>query len=219
VSRLPSAVLALLIVLSQAPAALAQPATPAGPAPLPVAKEVAPEADEYAPDRVVVRWREAAKGPQHEKARGLARVAELGIPGGPAVVSTMGRPVAQVLAELRADPAVEYAEPDYLISIAEEGEAAAVSVNDPGSVNQYSLNHMRVRDAWSLSTGGNKVIAVLDTGVSYVHADLQGRVLPGYNFVAGNTNARDDHGHGTMVAGIIAANTNNGVALTEMTFG
>ena len=41
--------------------------------------------------------------------------------------------------------------------------------------------------------------------------DLSGAVLPGYNFVAGNTNTADDNGHGTAVAGVVAAHTGNGV--------
>jgi subtilisin family serine protease/putative cell wall-binding protein len=220
VSRIASLALAFLLVVSQAPAALAQSSGPsAGAEPVQASgKQLPAETAEFAPDRVVVKWREAGKGPQHEKARGLARIAEMRLPGGPAVLSTSGRGVQQVLDELRADPAVEYAEPDYLISVANEGAAAAVAVNDPGNGNQYALNHMRVRDAWSLSKGGNNIVAVLDTGVSYVHADLQGRVLPGHNFVGGNSNARDDNGHGTMVAGIIAANANNGTGIAGISW-
>lgn len=62
-------------------------------------------------------------------------------------------------------------------------------------------------------------VAVLDTGIDYTHPDLGGglgsgfKVLGGYDFINGDANPMDDHGHGTHVAGIIAANgTAKGVA-------
>jgi thermitase len=115
------------------------------------------------------------------------------------------------VAELKADPAVEYAEPNYVVSLATEGSIAASRSTIRRPAGQYSLDRMRVRDAWSITRGGSNVVAVLDTGVQANHPDLSGRVLPGYNFVSTNTNASDDNGHGTWVAGIIAANANNGV--------
>ncbi|MGH2933753.1 MAG: S8 family serine peptidase [Gaiellaceae bacterium] len=60
--------------------------------------------------------------------------------------------------------------------------------------------------AWQVTTGGPaSVVAVVDSGVQADHPALQGRVLPGYDFVHGDTNANDDNGHGTAVAGIIAS--------------
>ena len=55
------------------------------------------------------------------------------------------------------------------------------------------------------------VIAVVDTGVDHTLADLKGTVLAdqGYNYIANNKNAMDDHGHGTHVSGIIAAKADN----------
>ena len=47
------------------------------------------------------------------------------------------------------------------------------------------------------------IVAVLDTGVDANHPSLRGRVLPGWNTIRNNADARDDHGHGTHVAGII----------------
>jgi hypothetical protein len=53
-------------------------------------------------------------------------------------------------------------------------------------------------------------VAVIDTGVDYNHPDLVGKVVKGYDFVNGDSDPMDDHGHGTHVAGIIAAKANNG---------
>jgi subtilisin family serine protease/putative cell wall-binding protein len=171
------------------------------------------------PGQVVVKWRDASKGPEVADNRGLAMVAELGDPGKgmPALLSTEGRSVDDVLAELRADPAVAYAEPDYRVALAVDG-STAVSVNDPMTSGQYSLDQMRVRDAWSLSTGGANVVAVLDTGVQFAHPDLAGRLLTGHDFVNNDGNAADDNGHGTWVSGIIAANANDGYGIAGVSW-
>jgi serine protease len=209
VSRALATVLALFLLLTTA---------------LPVAANdleppTSPLAGEVVPGEVVVKWRDAARGPEVARARGLAVVAELEVPGKglPAVLSTGGRSVEAVVAELEADPAVEYAEPNYVVALANEG-MGAIAVNDPQTAGQYSLDRMRVRDAWSLSKGASNKIAVLDTGVQADHPDLAGRVLPGYNFISSNTNASDDNGHGTWVAGIIAANANNGIDIAGISW-
>jgi thermitase len=63
--------------------------------------------------------------------------------------------------------------------------------------------------AWALTLGKPSItIAVLDTGVTPI-PDLAGALVPGYNFVGGNANTTDDNGHGTEVASIAAARTNN----------
>ena len=172
------------------------------------------------PGEVVVQFRDGAHGPDVAAARGLSHVAELGVPGKgvPSVVSTEGRPVDQVLAELRADPAVEYAEPSYVVHVVEDGGVAAVGVNDPLTAGQYSLDRMRVRDAWSIETGASGLVAVLDTGVQANHPDLSGRVVGGYDFVNDDSNATDDNGHGTWVAGIIAANANDGYGVAGISW-
>ena len=82
--------------------------------------------------------------------------------------------------------------------------------NDPGFADQYHLPKIGVPDAWHTTGGGNRKIAVIDTGVKATHEDLLGRVLPGYNSTNGSFDADDDHGHGTAVSGVIVAVTNNG---------
>ncbi len=51
---------------------------------------------------------------------------------------------------------------------------------------------------------------MLDTGVDYLHPDLAGRIIKGYDFVNADADPMDDFGHGTHVAGIITAVQNNG---------
>ncbi len=67
--------------------------------------------------------------------------------------------------------------------------------------------------AWDVTMGTSSVtIAVLDTGVSPV-PDLAGALVPGYDFVHGDTDTNDDNGHGTQVASVAAARTSNAIGV------
>ena len=55
------------------------------------------------------------------------------------------------------------------------------------------------------------VVAVLDTGIDRSHPDLQGSFVEGSDAVNEDADPNDDHGHGTLVAGVIAARSNNGI--------
>ena len=81
--------------------------------------------------------------------------------------------------------------------------------NDTYRSRQWALTRMGAETAWKTSTGRGVVVAVIDTGVKAVHVDLAGHVLAGRDFVAPGTSASDANGHGTHVAGIIAAIANN----------
>ncbi len=71
--------------------------------------------------------------------------------------------------------------------------------------------------AWTLTRGSPTVtIAVLDTGIDSTHPDLRGALVPGATFIPGTTTTEDDHGHGTQMAGIIAAGTNNGTGIASV---
>ncbi len=75
---------------------------------------------------------------------------------------------------------------------------------------QWNLRRIRAPEAWRLTTGSPDVtIAVLDTGVSLTHPELVRRIVPGYDFINERPQPEDDHGNGTHVAGIIAAEANN----------
>ncbi|MDQ3757362.1 MAG: S8 family serine peptidase, partial [Actinomycetota bacterium] len=88
------------------------------------------------------------------------------------------------------------------------GILPAQAANDPGAPAQWNMSLVGAESGWS---GGGKgiTIAIVDSGVDMAHEDLAGRVLPGQNFVTPNGSAQDDLGHGTHVAGIAAATTNN----------
>ncbi|HET8672291.1 MAG TPA: S8 family peptidase [Thermoleophilaceae bacterium] len=67
-----------------------------------------------------------------------------------------------------------------------------------------------------MSTGAGAIVAVVDTGIDASHPDLQGRIGPGFDFVDGDSTPQDGNGHGTHVAGIIAADANNGVGVDSV---
>lgn len=82
-------------------------------------------------------------------------------------------------------------------------------VNDPGfndSQKGYGQTITNVKPAWNVTSGSTSVIvAVLDTGINAAHPEFAGRLVEGYDFVNGDADPADDNGHGTHVAGIVAA--------------
>ena len=136
---------------------------------------------------------------------------------------------------LNLNPNIEYAEPDYLVSI------NSTTPNDPNFGSLWGMHNASNTDidapeAWDLSTGSSSVVdAVIDTGVDYNHVDLQTNMwtnsgeIPGnsvdddgngyvddyygINADANNGDPWDDHGHGTHVSGTIAAVGNNGIGI------
>ena len=63
---------------------------------------------------------------------------------------------------------------------------------------------------WS-NKNASPVVCVIDTGVDDKHPDLKGGIIKGYDFVNNDKIPEDDNGHGTHIAGIIAAKANNGI--------
>lgn len=111
---------------------------------------------------------------------------------------------AAVVARLADDPAVAAVQEDHV-------RHGFGWTNDPysGLARPY-LELTRLPRAWDVSIGQGVVVAVLDTGVAAGHEDLAGRVLPGVDLVDGDSDPSDPRGHGTLVAGVVAASGNNG---------
>ncbi|MCL4289377.1 MAG: S8 family serine peptidase [Thermoleophilia bacterium] len=87
-------------------------------------------------------------------------------------------------------------------------------VDDPFLALQWSLGQIGAAEAWAGGTGDpTVVIAVIDTGIDYVHPDLAGKVILGPDFANGDVDPIDPHGHGTAVAGIAAARAGNGLGI------
>jgi thermitase len=112
---------------------------------------------------------------------------------------------AERVAALKSNPEIEYVEPD---SIATKVEVP----NDPMIGSQWGLAKIQSFGAWDTTHGSGSVnIAVLDTGVDGGHPDVGGNISLRANFT--NVPDGDIDGHGTHVAGIASAITNNGIGI------
>ena len=97
------------------------------------------------------------------------------------------------------------------VLIAAPGAAAS---QDLYSERQWALDRVRAEKAWSVGGEGKGVtIAIVDSGVDLAHEDLEGAFVEGRDFVDGDADASDEHGHGTHVAGIAAARANNDIGI------
>ena len=118
--------------------------------------------------------------------------------------------------------AADAAESAELVSV-EVDSVATTATDDFFSPEQWSFDHTTFESAWATSTGADTLVAVIDTGVQMDHPDLRDQVVTGRQFLyaEGLRSGRrfdgvDANGHGTHVAGIVGAATNNdrGVAGT-----
>ncbi|MGE5340293.1 MAG: S8 family peptidase [Candidatus Omnitrophota bacterium] len=135
--------------------------------------------------------------------------------------------IEALCSQLRHESFIVSASPDYYAEL-------CVTPNDPYYPYQYALHNtgqvfdlqtgisgksgcdIHAPEGWDWTTGAIDhpvTIAVIDTGVSYSHEDLKNKIVPGYNFVEDSVNADDDHGHGTFVASLAAADSQNGVGV------
>ncbi len=160
---------------------------------------------------VIVRFRPGTSLTGVAAAIGRARTAVQDVTHGSGLVllhPAAGESVAAAVARLRAEPDVQFAEPNTTVH-------ATITPTDPlYASNQWNLPQIGMPAAWDRTTGSASVIvAVLDTGVDATQPDLAVRTVAGYNFIANNTNTADDNFHGTFVAGIIGAAANNGTGI------
>lgn len=204
----------------------------AGEAPLPVSPT--PGADpEYVPGEVIVGFRaapiqlRAASVLASLEAQAVEELDVCGREGATLLVRVAAGQEEQALELLRADPNVAYAERNGIVQAAQEegdgvlpAELAGVeipyAINDPlYAPDQWDMQRSNFSRAWQLLASLGKPltpvrVAVIDSGVDFLHPDLAGQLLPGYNYVSPGQPPADDYGHGTHVAGTIAALTNNG---------
>lgn len=139
----------------------------------------------------------------------------LGLPTGLTAEAAVGK--------LQGNPAVDFVEPDYIFSLPRRpvrASAAAAPVRRLSAIGladssllseQWGMSKIGMPAIWPVNGGSARVVvAVIDTGVDPRHPDLQAALVPGTSVLAGSTGPDDDHGHGTHVAGVIAANASDG---------
>ncbi|HWS47798.1 MAG TPA: S8 family serine peptidase, partial [Acidimicrobiia bacterium] len=131
-----------------------------------------------------------------------------------------GVEAAIAVATSQLDARLGRAPADTVLSIEEDQPVRALWTNDPLRPQQWALNAVDYESVWPATTGAGVTVAVIDTGVRGDHEDLAGSVVPGTDLAAdwpqydpGRTGMVDPAGHGTHVAGIIAAHANNGLGI------
>lgn len=119
------------------------------------------------------------------------------------------------LASLQTCPAVDYTEPNGTVTLAD------LVPNDPYyASDQWGLPAIRAPQGWAYETGSSAVIiAIVDTGIDPGHPDLSGKLVAGRNIINPALPPNDDNGHGTHVAGIAAASSNNGLGVAGVSWG
>jgi subtilisin family serine protease len=173
----------------------------------------------YHPSRVLVKFHSGVRDflPGSGNARSFPLDQDLFLVSNPPDLS-----VAEVVARYKANPNVVYSEPDFEVH-------AVATPNDPlfnaVPTQQWDMVKIAAPTAWNLpqTDASDIVVAIIDTGIDYTHADLTGNLwadptnpaVHGFTCIGGSCVAGglDDFGHGTHVAGTIGAVTDNGVGM------
>ena len=109
-------------------------------------------------------------------------------------------------------PNIKFAEVDRLVP-------PSLVTNDAYYSSEWHLQTIGAPTAWNSSIGAGVTVAILDSGVDATHPDLQGQLVPGWNFYDNNSNTSDVYGHGTLVAGVVGAIGNNGIGVAGVAWG
>ncbi len=112
---------------------------------------------------------------------------------------------------LRAQPEVEFVEPDYLCY-----PVSTMEPDDPLYSSQWHLPAISCPIAWGITSGSDQItIALCDTGVDATHPDLSSKLVPGWNVVDNNSDTSPVSSHGTWTAGTAAAAGNNAIGVAS----
>jgi subtilisin family serine protease len=156
-------------------------------------------ANEWA-DTWIIKWKNGEDPAFGEISIRMAEYPELN-----AVVAAAKRPeeLETWVQRWRESPYVEYIHPNHKVQI-------DAKPNDPSYSLQSYLNQIGAEKAWDQVRGNRDIIiAVVDTGVDLNHPDLKSNLTSGVNLIHPAKPPQDDHGHGTNVAGVLAAVGNN----------
>ncbi|WP_426451007.1 S8 family serine peptidase [Paenibacillus sp. S-38] len=236
--RLACAGLAAALVLSPLLSCAADAAAGTGSAEPAPARESEPllpaAAPEVVPGKVLVKYKKTAEAPS-----GARMLKAAGKVSSTVTVPTQEQEsVPEAVARLMENPDVEYAEPVYRFHYTDVGYRPAVQVEKGGllgagkgsgtglkskAANDYYIDYQWGLAVTELTYGWARVrenadrqpvtIAVIDSGVRADHEDLAGVLLRGYDVKNRDWNPEDENGHGTMVAGLAAAVTDNGIGI------
>ncbi len=170
-------------------------------------------------NRIVVKFKEgkqakglsiAAEKANLEKAQGLKKLLDIENINAFVYEVSEDDTAAEVVKRIKNNhkEAIEYVEVDMLVP-------PALVPNDVNYSAQWHHPNVHAPEAWDIAQGEGVIVAVLDTGVN-PHEDLKFSSEAGWNFYDNNNNTADVNGHGTAVAGTLAAVGNNSVGGSGM---
>ncbi len=192
---------AVALSLSVSVATLASPAAGA------VAQAPVQASEDFAPGRVLVKYRPGVDTRQQselERSHGAAQASDMAALD-VSVLTVPAGAEARVVAALSRSGKVEYAERDVVVRTTSE-----VTPNDPWFRYQWGVRNTRSSTAWSTTTGHQDVvIAVLDSGLTLSN-EFTGKVLAGRNVLDGSSDVTDSVNHGTGAASVAAVASDNG---------
>ncbi|MBI2853966.1 MAG: S8 family serine peptidase [Chloroflexi bacterium] len=171
------------------------------------------DAQDFAPDRILVKFQpgtpDKVKAAVNQRHGGSV----IGVvPGIDVQVVKVARSSAATKARAyRTEAGVKFAELDY----------TATAIFDPSDTyygNQWGMDQIQMPQAWDITQGSPAVkIAILDTGIDQDHPDLAAKIVANQNYTSSST-VDDLYGHGSHVAGIAAAITNNSTGVAGVGF-
>jgi subtilisin family serine protease len=128
------------------------------------------------------------------------------------VVRVPRRNAAALVSRLARSRTVKHVERNHVSMRITDAGVIQDTPTDPLWGMQWGAALTEAPTAWAVTKGSaSVVVAVLDTGVDLSQPDLQGALVPGYDFVNEDADPSDDNGHGTGIAGIVAARAGNGL--------
>ncbi len=125
-------------------------------------------------------------------------------------VQVPARTEQAVARALARNPHIKFAEVDALVPISQ------TLPDDPNYTKAWHLPKIEAPSAWDTALGDGVTVAILDTGVDPFHLDLTDNLVAGWNVVSNNNDTQDIYGHGTQVAGTVAAVSDNGIGVASV---
>ncbi|WNC69071.1 S8 family serine peptidase [Thalassotalea nanhaiensis] len=169
-------------------------------------------ANDFAPGRILVSAKpglsdaQLAKILEKHKGKSKSKISKINVH----IVSVPEKAEKGIVNALSKNPNIDFVEVDELVASSE------IHANDTKYSNAWHLSKMNLPSAWEQSKGEGIVVAVLDSGLYSNHPDLIGNVKSGFNVVSSNYDTSDINGHGTMVAGVISAVSDNNTGVTSI---